>query len=50
MSHGIVGHEHVRESVAIEIGESHAHPLADVPRDSRTLRDIRERAVAIVVE
>ena len=50
IAHRIVGHKDVGEPVAIDIGEGDSHALADVPPDSRCLRDIGKGAVVIVVE
>src|SRR5665213_1608458 len=46
----IVRYEDVGKSVAIEIGEGHAHAFADVPTNPGGLGNVRKRAVAIVVK
>jgi hypothetical protein len=45
---GIVGDEHIEAAILVEIQETHTHAFADVGRDSRGSRDVRESAVAIV--
>ncbi len=44
----VVGHEDIDKAVAVVIRNGHAHAAAEVLRDSRLGRDVRERAVAVV--
>jgi hypothetical protein len=48
--HGVVRDEHVAPAVAVEVGDTDAHPLADVGADAGGGRDVAEGAVAVVVE
>ena len=45
----VVGDEQVHVAVAVEVGEADAHALADQLADPALDRDVRERAVAVVV-
>ena len=47
---GVVRHEEVQPAVVVHVGRHHTQRLAEGARDVGPLRDLGERAVAVVVE
>src|SRR5580704_4100396 len=48
VGHGVVGDEGGEKATAIDVGEGHCHPFAVEGVDAGFVRDISERAVAVV--